>query len=90
MALAEAKNIELAIVENIRKFPVDKQQQVLDFVEFLKTKLETTEDLSGGTHPERNRSEPESFLTLAGKYIGCVEGPEDLSTNKKYFEGFGK
>jgi hypothetical protein len=83
MALAEAKNIELAIVENIRKFPVDKQQQVLDFVEFLKTKLETTEDLSG-------HSEPESFLTLAGKYIGCVEGPEDLSTNKKYFEGFGK
>ena len=22
--------------------------------------------------------------------IGCLEGPEDLSTNKKYMDGFGK
>jgi predicted transcriptional regulator len=29
---------------------------------------------------------------LAGHLIGCidVEGPTDLSTNKKYFEGFGE
>ncbi len=54
---------------------------MLDFVEFLKTKLEKTEDT--------NEQNP-SFLTLAEKYIGCVEGSADLSTNKKYFEGFGK
>ncbi len=23
-------------------------------------------------------------------FIGCVEGPGDLSTNKKYFEDFGR
>lgn len=80
-ALTETQNIELAIVNNIRQFPIDKQQQVLDFVEFLKTKLEKTEDVN-----EQNQS----FLTLAEKYIGCVEGPADLSANKKYFEGFGK
>jgi predicted transcriptional regulator len=29
---------------------------------------------------------------LAGHLIGCidVDGPTDLSTNKKYFEGFGE
>lgn len=69
MSALEVKNIELAIVDNIRKFSVAAYQQVLDFVEFLKTKLEPTE----------------YFLALAGKYIACVEAPEDLSTkNIKY------
>lgn len=31
-----------------------------------------------------------SFLELAGDIIGSVEGPEDLSTNPKYMEGFGR
>lgn len=31
-----------------------------------------------------------SFLELAGDAIGSVEGPGDLSTNKKYMRGFGK
>lgn len=31
-------NIEAAIIENLRVLPEDKQQQVLDFVEFLKAK----------------------------------------------------
>ena len=31
-----------------------------------------------------------SFLDLAGDLIGCVEGPADLSINKKYMEGYGK
>ena len=33
---------------------------------------------------------PVSCLDLARKYIGCVEGPADLSTNKAYFNGFGE
>jgi predicted DNA-binding protein len=33
---------------------------------------------------------PVSFLAAAGKLLGCVEGPGDLSTNPKYMEGFGK
>ena len=31
-------SIEQAIVENLRVLPLEKQQEVLDFVEFLKTK----------------------------------------------------
>ena len=31
-----------------------------------------------------------SAADLAGDLCGCLEGPEDLSTNPKYLEGFGK
>ncbi|MBE9213953.1 DUF2281 domain-containing protein [Plectonema cf. radiosum LEGE 06105] len=31
-------NIEAAIIENLRVLPEEKQQEVLDFVEFLKAK----------------------------------------------------
>jgi hypothetical protein len=31
-----------------------------------------------------------SFLEAAAEYIGCFEGPGDLSTNEKYMEGFGE
>ncbi len=30
-----------------------------------------------------------SAYDLAKDYIGCIDGPPDLSTNKAYFEGFG-
>lgn len=32
---------------------------------------------------------PDSCLALASDLIGCVEGPADLSHNKKRLEGFG-
>jgi len=32
---------------------------------------------------------PVSCYDLAKNYIGCIEGPEDLSSNKAYMEGFG-
>jgi len=38
LSALEVKNIELAIVDNIRKLPIDKQLEVLNFVEFLKSK----------------------------------------------------
>ena len=31
-----------------------------------------------------------SFLELAKDLAGCVEGPEDLSSNKEHLEGYGK
>ncbi len=30
-----------------------------------------------------------SCLDLMKDYIGCAEGPEDLSTNKAYLKGYG-
>ena len=31
-----------------------------------------------------------SILSLAGKLVGCVEGPHDPSTHPRYLEDFGK
>ena len=38
----------------------------------------------------RKQKKPVSCLDLAKPVIGVFEGPEDLSTNKAYFEGFGE
>jgi len=32
----------------------------------------------------------DSFTARAAKYIGCVEGPPDLSYDPKHLEGFGE
>jgi Ribbon-helix-helix protein, copG family len=37
-----------------------------------------------------NGERPVSALELAGDFVGCGEGPGDLSTNPKYMEGFGE
>jgi hypothetical protein len=31
-----------------------------------------------------------SFLALARKFAGCVEGPSDLASNPEHLEGYGK
>lgn len=35
-------------------------------------------------------SRPRSALELVADLVGSCEGPADLSTNKKYMEGFGQ
>ena len=47
--------------------------------------------LAQDTLPESPLERP-TVAELAGHLIGCidVEGPADLSTNKKYMEGFGE
>jgi len=37
----------------------------------------------------QTEDKPVSCYDLAKDYIGCIEGPEDLSTNKAYMAGFG-
>ena len=39
---------------------------------------------------DETSAHPDSCLALASDLIGCVEGPADLSHNKKLLEGFGK
>lgn len=73
-------SIEQAVVEKLKTLPVEKQQEVLDFVEFLQSKT---------LNNSHQNSVPASVMTLAQQYIGCVEGAEDLSTNQKYMEGYG-
>lgn len=76
-------SIEQIVLEKLKTLPPEKQQEVLDFVEFLQTKnVEGEKNVQDG-------EQVKSFLTLAQEVIGCVEGPADLSTNKSYLEGYG-
>ncbi|NEQ19003.1 MAG: DUF2281 domain-containing protein [Microcoleus sp. SIO2G3] len=78
-------SIEQIIVEKLRTLPPEKQQEALDFVEFLQTKTLKKEF----SHQEQQPRV--SALTLAQKWAGCLEGePSDLSTNKKYMDGYGE
>lgn len=76
-------SIEEIILGKVRILPPDKQQEALDFVEFLLAKIQKQELSS----QEKNLGV--SALTLAKKYIGCVETASDLSTNKDYMDGYG-
>jgi Protein of unknown function (DUF2281) len=75
--------IQEIIIEKLNTLPLEKQQEVLDFVEFLQARM-GNKDL-----PPKKWPPGVSALTAAQEFAGCVEGPEDLSTNKKYMEGFG-
>lgn len=75
--------IEEIILEKVRILPPDKQQEALDFVEFLLAKM-PQQDLSAQTIKSGV-----SALTLAQEYISCVEAASDLSTNKNYMDGYG-
>ncbi len=76
-------SMEQTVIEKFRMLPLDKQQEVLDFIEFLESK-------SNGHPSVTNRWKGMTALEAAQRYAGTVEGPEDLSTNPKYMEGFGK
>lgn len=72
------------MVEKLRTLPPEKQQEVLDFVEFLESKV------MKGELCRQDEEPPVSALALAQKWAGCLEGgPEDLSSNKKYLDGYG-
>lgn len=77
-------SIEQAVVEKLRGLSLNQQQEILDFVEFLEGKAKQQEQIAqrwaGMTALEAAQSVMES--------VG--DGPPDLSTNPKYFEGFGQ
>lgn len=75
-------NTKQTVIKKLQSLSAEKQQEVLDFVEFLEAKVKREASVEA--------SEAESALEAAGDLVGCVEGPEDLSTNKKYMEGFGQ
>lgn len=75
--------VQEIIVEKLNTLPLEKQQEVLDFIEFLQAQMQKR-DL-----PSQKWQPGVSALAAAQEFVGCVEGPEDLSTNKKYMEGFG-
>ena len=77
-------SIEEKILEKLRALPPEKQQQVLDFVEFLLSKL-----LKQKSSNDETKSI--SFVAATRKFVGCLDGgPSDLSSNKKYLGELGK
>jgi len=74
------------LAERVKAFPAEQQQEVLHYVEFLEMKLST------GALPTQPLHKPRISLAEAmSKYAGCLDGgPEDLSINKAYMEGFGE
>jgi hypothetical protein len=76
--MTQAISQENLIIERIRQLPSEKQQEVLNFIEFLQfqlqKQLENTEE-----------KEPISAYEAAKEFAGCLDGgPSDLSTNKEY------
>jgi Protein of unknown function (DUF2281) len=77
-------SIEQAVVEKLKALPLDKQQEVLDFVEFLERKTKQQALNS-------SRWAGMTALEAAQSVMGSVgNGPADLSTNPKYMDGFGQ
>jgi hypothetical protein len=76
-------SIEQAVVEKLKTLSINKQQEVLDFVEFLQAKTYKQEFKSNETSI--------SVKEVAQQFAGCLDGgPTDLSSNKKHLEGLGK
>jgi hypothetical protein len=72
-----------AATEKMRSLPPEKQEEVLNFIEFLQSQI-----AQKNTNIEQ--IEPISFLETAQQFAGCVDGgPGDLATNKQYLEGLG-
>ncbi len=71
------------ILEAVEILTTEKQQQVLDFVQFLGEKQlkKNTEEIETTT---------QSFFEVAQSSIGAGEGPGDLSTNRDYMQGYGE
>ena len=65
-------------IAKLKMLPQEKQLEVLDFIEFLQVKVNQR-----GKAKSSWRSGI-SALDAAGNLVGCVEGPEDMST------GFGR
>ncbi|MBE9017316.1 hypothetical protein C7Y66_14605 [Chroococcidiopsis sp. CCALA 051] len=76
-------SIKEVIIEKLEKLPLDKQQEVLEFIKVLQSNV---------PQPNINKDEQKSvsFLVAAQEFAGCVDGgPGDLATNKKHLEGLG-
>jgi hypothetical protein len=73
-------NTEQQLIEKWCNLSLDKQQQVLQFIEFLEFQTRSQSKLKTGL----------SALETAGNVVGSLEAPKDLSTNKDYLKGFGQ
>ena len=67
--------LESQLLERLRTLSNEKQQEVLDFIEFLIARAASQQVASSDHEPVS-----ESFAQAAQEYIGLGEGLEDLAT----------
>ncbi len=80
------ETIKQAVANAISELPDTANFSDIQVVlETLQEEFETAV-VNDSLHPEMVGI---SAYDLAKDYIGCIDGPPDLSTNKAYFEGFG-
>ncbi|WP_354636362.1 DUF2281 domain-containing protein [Planktothricoides raciborskii] len=75
--MKSAISLEETILDKVKDLSDRRQQQVLDFIEFLLQKDAPSEKFQ---HPD---GRPMSALEAAGDLVGCIEGPGDLSMKKQ-------
>ena len=78
------------VLQGIEKLPAANQQQILDFVEFLMSKYQQSNEQSLSSDGNDTGVDSKSFAETARDIIGMGEGPGDLSTNPDYMEGYGQ
>ncbi|WP_319420767.1 DUF2281 domain-containing protein [Pleurocapsa sp. FMAR1] len=72
-------NTEEKVIKKLKRFSLETQQEVLQFMEFLEFRNQSLK-----------KKTDISALEAAGTLVGCLEAAEDLSTNKDYLKGFGQ
>lgn len=83
--MTQAIDKEQIIIDEVKKLPPDKLDEVIDFIQFLQYKEKKKQDVE-----HKEEKEPISAYEAAKEFAGCVDGgPGDLATNKKYLEGYG-
>ena len=68
-------NSEQILLESWRSLDFDQQRQVLEFMQFLQFQAHQS--------PEREKNNSISALEAAGDLVGCLQGPGDLSLEKR-------
>ena len=78
-------------VSKMQQLPIDRQHQVLKFIEFLTFDLGDRQANHQETENSTAKKTEVSPRDLLKKWEGAVEGGvDDLSYNKKYMEGYGQ
>ena len=85
--MTQAIDKQQMIIDEFKKLSPEKQQEVLNFIEFLQfQEMQKQEALK-----DKEEEKQVSFLEAAKEFIGYVDGgPGDLATNKKHLEGYGR
>lgn len=77
-------------VSTMQQLPIEKQQEILSFIEFIAFKMGDRQIKKVAQIPLVDDEPVVSCYDLTKKWIGIADDlPDDLSVNQKYMEGYG-